>query len=606
MGRLNTMTDNIATQTIVTAATYGPANETLSIAGGTYFGAWAGETRTYNSLKQLTALASGTLSINYTFPSTYNNGKISSQTDTVSGETVTYTYDALNRLATAENQSTFSPSWGQGFTYDGFGNLTNTSVIQGSAPSMTASYDYNNHAGGEDANGNPGYVPDPAFGSSGPAIWDVENRLLMLWQSTPVMSYAYDPANKRVWRGTWTGSYGSYTRGSTDEITFWSVTGQKLATYNVTTSGSTIYATQSATNYYFGAKLIKNNHGWVYADRLGSIGKFYPYGIERPSATTNGTEKFTGYFRDSETGNDYADQRYISPGYGRFVTPDRGGHPRGTDPGSWNRYAYTRGDPVNRRDPSGRDDCGDDGEEAACVYATGYTLSTEDDEALEEADSLPLSPCYGDGIDPSDLCIAWMSSAFGITDIPTYSVTVTAPGPYPDPFASNTAQNWAQASTAWAAGIAYVNGHQKGLLSSNCGNLISALGITEASWLQALNSEVPMNGAQAGNVSMASLFSGTPDQAIANYTYRGQSIELYLSKHPADYAVAQLNGHDVYLNTTSIGLGNPAFLGAVALHEALHNLTGLDDTDLEVKLKPFGGQIRNPSSITAAISSNCF
>ena len=46
MGRLNTMTDNIATQTIVTAATYGPAKETLSIAEN-YFGA-AGETRTYN------------------------------------------------------------------------------------------------------------------------------------------------------------------------------------------------------------------------------------------------------------------------------------------------------------------------------------------------------------------------------------------------------------------------------------------------------------------------------------------------------------------------------------------------------------------------------
>jgi putative RNase toxin 44 of polymorphic toxin system len=27
------------------------------------------------------------------------------------------------------------------------------------------------------------------------------------------------------------------------------------------------------------------------------------------------------------------------------------------DPGSWNRYAYTRGDPVNRIDPSGRGDC---------------------------------------------------------------------------------------------------------------------------------------------------------------------------------------------------------------------------------------------------------
>jgi RHS repeat-associated protein len=102
--------------------------------------------------------------------------------------------------------------------------------------------------------------------------------------------------------------------------------------------------------------MIKSEKGWVYTDRLGSIGKFYPYGVERPSATANGTEKFTGYFRDAETGLDYADQRYESPGTGRFLTPDRmGGNP--ADPGSWNKYAYTRGDPVNRVDPGGMDDC---------------------------------------------------------------------------------------------------------------------------------------------------------------------------------------------------------------------------------------------------------
>jgi hypothetical protein len=37
----------------------------------------------------------------------------------------------------------------------------------------------------------------------------------------------------------------------------------------------------------------------VVADRQGSIKKFYPYGTERPSATANDTEKFTGYFRDA-------------------------------------------------------------------------------------------------------------------------------------------------------------------------------------------------------------------------------------------------------------------------------------------------------------------
>jgi RHS repeat-associated protein len=122
----------------------------------------------------------------------------------------------------------------------------------------------------------------------------------------------------------------------------------------------------SVANYYFGGKLVGHSNSGsvsiVSSDRLGSIGKFYPYGQEKPSATTNGTEKFTGYFRDSETGFDYADQRYHNPGTGRFLTPDpyvamssNASNP--SDPGSWNRYAYTRGDPVNRIDPGGMKDC---------------------------------------------------------------------------------------------------------------------------------------------------------------------------------------------------------------------------------------------------------
>jgi RHS repeat-associated protein len=53
-----------------------------------------------------------------------------------------------------------------------------------------------------------------------------------------------------------------------------------------------------------------------------------------------------------------ANNRYYSNAYGRFMTPDpyeESGGP--TDPGSWNRYTYTRGDPANRYDPEGLDDC---------------------------------------------------------------------------------------------------------------------------------------------------------------------------------------------------------------------------------------------------------
>ena len=91
MGRLNTMTDNIASETVITGASYGPANERTSISGGSYLGAWGlGETLTYNSPKQLTSVYSSvSLServVDHLHLSllTGNNGKISSAVRTTS------------------------------------------------------------------------------------------------------------------------------------------------------------------------------------------------------------------------------------------------------------------------------------------------------------------------------------------------------------------------------------------------------------------------------------------------------------------------------------------------------------------------------------------
>jgi hypothetical protein len=82
---------------VVSGVNYAPANELKNI---TYFG--VNESRTYNSMLQMTRLTAGQVDISYTFPSaTTNNGKIGSQTDNISGETVTYQYDALNRLSVA-------------------------------------------------------------------------------------------------------------------------------------------------------------------------------------------------------------------------------------------------------------------------------------------------------------------------------------------------------------------------------------------------------------------------------------------------------------------------------------------------------------------------
>jgi len=95
--------DHRTPTTYASGVTYNAANQTS-------FGG-----RTYNSLLQLTQ--AGNLSYNYS--ANQNNGQITSVHDAVSGETITYAYDALKRLSSATAQN-----WSERYGYDGFGNLT--------------------------------------------------------------------------------------------------------------------------------------------------------------------------------------------------------------------------------------------------------------------------------------------------------------------------------------------------------------------------------------------------------------------------------------------------------------------------------------------------
>jgi RHS repeat-associated protein len=62
-----------------------------------------------------------------------------------------------------------------------------------------------------------------------------------------------------------------------------------------------------------------------------------------------------GYERDNESGLDYAQARYYSNVQGRFTSPDApfvGQYE--SDPQTWNLYAYTSNNPLNRVDPDGQ------------------------------------------------------------------------------------------------------------------------------------------------------------------------------------------------------------------------------------------------------------
>jgi RHS repeat-associated protein len=168
--------------------------------------------------------------------------------------------------------------------------------------------------------------------------------------------YFYAPDGKRVFRQMANG---------TVQFTFWGAYGEQLGTYTGPGNPALI-------SVYFGKRLLwqgglaYNNSApatasFVMPDRLGSnlnagAGTFYPYGD--PSGVGQDKVEFATYTRDSYTGFDNAVNRYYSSNGGRFNTPDpymakAEGANDPSAPGSWNRYGYVLGDPVNHTDSRG-------------------------------------------------------------------------------------------------------------------------------------------------------------------------------------------------------------------------------------------------------------
>jgi RHS repeat-associated protein len=320
------------------------------------------ETRTYNELfqlkQQVTAGSVTAANIEYTYSNTgANNGRIVSRKNNErSGEQVSYTYDSLNRVTAASSTT----GWTQSFDYDGFGNLWSQTMAGGSATPMSVNLDMlknriNTAGWNYDNNGNT--VAMPTSGGYAALEYDVDNRLTKWTGPVGEENYRYLPDNKRVWKKA---------PGGAETVYFYGAGGQKLITY--TLQISPVALVSPVENVYFGGKLIRANGVSVVHDRLGSVvargdssssvitkHDYLPYGEEMGTATGGNVDKFGTYLRDQTTGLDYADQRYFAgTGAGRFLSSDpyeaSGG---ASEPGSWNRYPYVGGDPVNFRDKKG-------------------------------------------------------------------------------------------------------------------------------------------------------------------------------------------------------------------------------------------------------------
>jgi len=199
----------------------------------------------------------------------------------------------------------------------------------------------------------------------------VSNRMVLTQGSSGQALFEYDGSNKRVFQQKQHYDGNNWVTDSTIYY-FYGIDGKMLGTYGATVNGTTISWSLSSTRVYF-------RGGLVYGEDIrGSLGRYFPYGEDRDN-TPNDAVKFATYTRDSVSGLDYAVNRYHASGSGRFASPDpyqASGGPG--DPGSWNRYAYVAGDPINQNDPNG---------EFKCSITNQYLLPSGNDVVSIHCDS---------------------------------------------------------------------------------------------------------------------------------------------------------------------------------------------------------------------------
>jgi RHS repeat-associated protein len=322
---------------------YYPAGELNSAVYGTEIQVTAG----FNSRQDITSLAYAASqplwSKSYNWDKNAQN--LLSVTDQITGAARTFTYDNVNRLASATDSSgslsdTYTPdAWGNrqesgtfsfaqpftptnqisatGYTYDAAGNLT--------ADGLGNSYSY-------DADGK--------MSSSNGAV------------------YTRDPFGQRIVK--------NYAGAATEYYYFG---GQFLATRDPSSSQWTDYI-------YAGGRLIAEapsgttdtvfyrigDHLDSLAQKTDSTGDLLgtndisPYG-ELISNTAADRLLFTQHERDTENGSDATLYRQYASAQGRWLSPDPSGASYDlTDPQSLNRYAYLSGRPLAGVDSLGLDD----------------------------------------------------------------------------------------------------------------------------------------------------------------------------------------------------------------------------------------------------------
>jgi RHS repeat-associated protein len=292
--------------------------------------------------------------LNYSFPpSPGNNGQIASITDAVdNGRSAAYSYDSLYRLSTATTTgSTAYPKWGVSEVYDRYGNRSDQNQTFGSPPMNHVMLDatHNRISGAPYSYDLSGNMTNDGVNT---LVYDGENRATSATNGGSSGAYTYDGNGlriKKVSGGTTTVTIFS---GGLDIAEYVNGAAPSSPTNEYVYSGTQkIALLQSGTTYYLHndhlSLRVRTNTSGAIVDQRGH----YPFG-ETWYSPSGAPLIFTSYYRDAESGNDFAKARSYVNRLGRFASVDPlAGSIANSQ--SLNRYLYTQDDPLNNLDPSG-------------------------------------------------------------------------------------------------------------------------------------------------------------------------------------------------------------------------------------------------------------
>jgi RHS repeat-associated protein len=292
-----------------------------------------------------------------------------------------FTYDSLNRIQQAWN-SGGSNGWGESYTTDIWGNLTNIGGISSSCQTSETL----NAFPASPANQLAGNTYDIAGNliGTGQYAYDAENRIST---TASGYTYTYDGDGQRVQKSN--GSTGTlYWTGNNGEVLAESDLSGNFTEY-IYFNGQRVARRDSSGNphYYFSDHLGSHD---VVANASGGCEQdidFYPYGGQvNDYCPTQVPQhyKFTGKERDAETQLDYFGARHYGSNMGRFmgVDPVWVKADRIVDPQRLNLYAYTRNNPLKFIDPFGEElqigNCGSNMTVSQCANIVQQGLTKQD------------------------------------------------------------------------------------------------------------------------------------------------------------------------------------------------------------------------------------